>query len=244
MAFIKKAAGSAIGVAAGLHVAPYALTLNAYTLSQYAKGLVMWPQLYGIGKPGHVALTFDDGPDAASTPKILDMLEELNWKATFFMLGEMTRRNPGVAKDVADRGHEIALHGYAHESYLRMPITAAIEDVKRARDVVESTTDREVTLFRPPYGTLSGPAVGAIYANKLQTVLWTAWGRDWERDTTPVRVAANVTNGVLNGGTVLLHDSDCASAPNGMRATLDALPLIADIFDKQNLTAGPLRDHF
>ncbi|MET0421165.1 MAG: polysaccharide deacetylase family protein, partial [Acidimicrobiia bacterium] len=77
-------------------------------------GVRLTPRLVGIGRRGHVALTFDDGPDPASTPAILGVLDELGWSATFFMLGEMVRRAPGLARDVADAGHEIAVHGDVH----------------------------------------------------------------------------------------------------------------------------------
>ncbi len=58
-------------------------------------GVRFTPALVGVGRKGHVALTFDDGPDPESTPQFLDVLDALGWRATFFMLGEMTRRDPG-----------------------------------------------------------------------------------------------------------------------------------------------------
>ena len=74
----------------------------------------------GSGVPGHVALTFDDGPDPASTPKFLEALDDLGWHATFFMLGDMARRSPGLAAEVAAAGHEVAVHGDRHRSQLRL----------------------------------------------------------------------------------------------------------------------------
>ena len=59
------------------------------------------PSLSGCGRPDHVAITFDDGPDPGSTPVFLDRLDAVGWKATFFMLGTMVRRSPSVARDVA-----------------------------------------------------------------------------------------------------------------------------------------------
>src|SRR5262249_33711165 len=67
------------------------------------------PALAGMGREGHVALTFDDGPDPASTPRILEALDGLGWTATFFMLGEMVRRAPSLAGEVAAAGHEVAV---------------------------------------------------------------------------------------------------------------------------------------
>lgn len=76
------------------------------------------PDLAGVGEAGHLALTFDDGPDPVSTLAFLDALDSLRWRATFFMLGEMAAAHPDVAKEVARRGHEVAVHGYAHSSHL------------------------------------------------------------------------------------------------------------------------------
>ena len=67
-------------------------------------GVRFTPALVGVGRKGHVALTFDDGPDPESTPQFLDQLDALGWRATFFRLGEMTRRDPGLARAVAERG--------------------------------------------------------------------------------------------------------------------------------------------
>ncbi|MCJ7672922.1 MAG: polysaccharide deacetylase family protein, partial [Acidimicrobiia bacterium] len=72
-------------------------------------GIRFTPALVGRGRPEHVALTFDDGPDSASTPAFLEVLDGLGWKATFFLLGTRAREAPGLTADVAAAGHEIAV---------------------------------------------------------------------------------------------------------------------------------------
>ncbi|MDQ1373363.1 MAG: peptidoglycan-N-acetylglucosamine deacetylase, partial [Actinomycetota bacterium] len=74
--------------------------------------------LAGTGTRDHLALTFDDGPDPASTPQILDELDRLDWKATFFVLGEQVRRTPSLAAELIAAGHEIASHGDSHRNHL------------------------------------------------------------------------------------------------------------------------------
>ncbi len=74
-------------------------------------------------------------------------------------------------------------------------------------------------------------------------MLWTAWGRDWQTDATAASVRSNVRKQLGPGGTILLHDSDCTSAPQSWRATLDALPSIVAAARNQGLEVGPLRDH-
>jgi len=77
----------------------------------------------------------------------------------------------------------------------------------------------------------------------MSTVLWTTWGRDWRREATPDTVFADVTRRYLDGGTVLLHDSDCTSYPGSWRSALGALPRLADEFAARALTVGPVGDH-
>jgi peptidoglycan-N-acetylglucosamine deacetylase len=74
-------------------------------------------------------------------------------------------------------------------------------------------------------------------------VLWSAWGRDWRAEATPGSVVADLDRGILRGGTILLHDSDCTSATSAWRITVAALPLLAEHLDRMGLRVGPLRDH-
>ena len=101
------------------------------------------------GRRGHVALTFDDGPDATSTPQFLDTLADLGWHATFFMLGEMTRRDPGLARAVAEAGHEIAVHGDVHGNMLRRTPRHAADDIARAHETIARGDGRRTPLVPP-----------------------------------------------------------------------------------------------
>jgi peptidoglycan/xylan/chitin deacetylase (PgdA/CDA1 family) len=206
-------------------------------------GVRFTPALVGVGRKGHVALTFDDGPDAASTPQFLDALDALGWRATFFMLGEMTRRDPGVAKAVAEAGHEIAVHGDVHGNMLRRTPGTTTDDIRRAFDCVTAATGVEPQWFRPPFGISSYASLRAARRLGMTTVLWTTWGRDWRREATPASVVADVTRRYLDGGTVLLHDSDCTSYPGSWRSALGALPRLADEFAGRGLEVGAVGDH-
>jgi peptidoglycan/xylan/chitin deacetylase (PgdA/CDA1 family) len=209
------------------------------------RGLRCWatPGLAGVGQPDHVALTFDDGPDPLSTPAILEQLDRLDWRATFFLLGPMVRRSPELARELAARGHEIGVHGDEHRSHLHRTPGAIRDDVARARDSIAEATGVEPVWFRPPYGALSAGSLAAARRLGLQTVLWTTWGRDWRAEATAATVVADVSDGLRPGATVLLHDSDCTSAPDSWRATLGALAPMADLFAGRGLTVGPLGEH-
>jgi len=233
-------AGVSVGVAGG---AALAMNSAPSLLALSWLGRHVTPGLAGVGRPGHVALTFDDGPDQASTPRFLEVLDGLGWKATFFMLGEMARRSPGLAAEVAAAGHEIGVHGDEHRSQLWRSPRAVAADIDRARDAVAEATGVEPHWFRPPFGTLSMSGIRGAHRRDLHVVLWTSWGRDWREEATADSVVADVLDGYLDGGTVLLHDSDCTSAPQSWRATLDALPGLAESLGTRGLQVGTLGDH-
>jgi peptidoglycan/xylan/chitin deacetylase (PgdA/CDA1 family) len=224
------------GAALAVHAAPALLWIDPVRCR-------LTPRLAGIGRRGHVALTFDDGPDPASTPAILEALDDLGWHATFFMLGSMVDRHPAVAVEVAEAGHELAVHGYEHRGSLRRTPRAMAEDVRRATDTIASTTGSTPRWFRPPFGEMSAGAIRAARRANLDTVMWSAWGRDWRPEATPDSVLSDIGRGVVTGGTILLHDSDCTSAPNSWRTTLATLPLLAERLANDDLVVGPLSDH-
>lgn len=204
----------------------------------------VWPGLAGVGRPDHVALTFDDGPDPDGTPAILEALDRLGWTASFFMLGAQVVRYPDVAAAVVAAGHEAAVHGFSHRSHLTRGPADVCKDVVRATSAVTAATGVRPIWFRPPYGVLTLGSLIAAHRAGLQPVLWTAWGRDWEAPRSPKRVADTVGDQLRPGGTVLLHDSDCTShVRGGWRTTVQALSQLAGIADRLGCTVGPLRDH-
>ena len=203
----------------------------------------LFPRLSGRGAADHVAITFDDGPDPAATPHFLDVLASHRVRATFFMLGSMVDRSPGLAAEVAAAGHEVAVHGFEHRYLpLRGP-RATRDDLKRARDSVAGATGSVPRLFRPPYGVLSTAALVTARQLGLTPVLWTAWGREWTAGASPGSVYATLTAGLEGGGTVLLHDSDCTSPAGSWRAALGALPMLLADCAAQGLRAGPAAEH-
>lgn len=199
--------------------------------------------LDGAGHPTHVALTFDDGPDAVSTPRILDELDALGVRATFFLLGENVLRAPDVTRRLVADGHEVALHGWHHKNSLRVRPGALRASLVQALDAIESTGGVRPALYRPPYGVVTLGTLLAARSLGLTTVLWGAWGIDWAPTATPASVRRALAPDLTGGVTVLLHDSDCTSSPGSWRSTLGALrPLVEDL-RARGLTVGPLRDH-
>lgn len=228
---------------AGLVATAAAQGLPVAATSWRALRMRAFPNLAGVGAADHVALTFDDGPDPESTPAFLETLDRLGWRATFFMLGSMARQAPQLAAEIAAAGHEIGVHGDEHHSELWRSPGLIDRDLARAHASVSEAAGVVVRWFRPPYGVLTAGGLRAARRAGLQPVLWTAWGRDWRAEATPDSVTADVTRGLGPGATVLLHDSDCTSAPGAWRSALGALPRLAEVFAARGLTVGPLGDH-
>jgi peptidoglycan/xylan/chitin deacetylase (PgdA/CDA1 family) len=201
------------------------------------------PRLAGKGRADHVALTFDDGPDPKSTPSFLRLLAARRVRATFFLLGSEAHRSPELVREIAAAGHEIGVHGWLHRPLLLRGPRATYADLARARDTVAEITGRRPTLFRPPYGVMSGSAHMAARRLGLTPVLWTCWGEDWTAKATPESVHRTVVTDLYGGGTILLHDSDCTSAPGAWRSALGALPRVLDTCEERGYEVGPLRDH-
>lgn len=222
-----------------------ALALNAAPgLSAWGRGRrAVLPGLAGNGPTDRVALTFDDGPDPASTPRFLEALDRLGWSATFFVLGDMVRRNPSLVGELLAAGHEVALHGDRHRSHLRRTPADVIDDLRRGYDTIAAHTGIAPVWFRPPHGHLSTGSLLGARALGVRTVLWTAWGRDWTAHATPESVTRTVLRDLRPGGTILLHDADCTSAPGAWRSALGALDLLDADLRPRGLRAVALGAH-
>jgi peptidoglycan/xylan/chitin deacetylase (PgdA/CDA1 family) len=174
------------------------------------------------------ALTFDDGPHALGTPAVLEILAREGVRATFFLVGEQLRRNPTLGREILAAGHGIALHCDRHRNMLRLTPWQVREDIARAQATIEDSTGHSPTLYRPPYGVLNASALRVAWARGWRTLLWTQWGRDWEKRATPASIAARVTDGVQEGSVLLLHDADDYSAEDSWRRTAAALPEVLE----------------
>ncbi|GAA3430755.1 polysaccharide deacetylase family protein [Kutzneria kofuensis] len=201
------------------------------------------PRLSGVGEQTRVALTIDDGPHPVATPRFLDVLAKQNVQATFFLLGQELVRNPQLGKEIVAAGHEIAVHGWEHRMLVLRGPLGTRDDITRAHDYIAEVTGVKPRWYRPPYGVLSTAAALTARRLGMTPVLWTSWGRDWEKRANPDFVYETVTKNLHGGGTVLLHDSDCTSVPGSWAATLGALPRILAECDHRGLKVGPLRSH-
>ena len=232
---VASAMPAVVATAAALHVAP--------ALARMPTVRNRFPRINGDGDIGHVALTFDDGPDPASTPRFLRCLERLEVTATFFLLGVNVEKAPALARELVQRGHEVAVHGWDHRCLASRGPAGTRRQLRDGAASVADRTGQVPTWWRPPYGVLTTSGLLNARGVGLTPVLWGSWGRDWTRHATGSTVTANIEAGFRPGVTVLLHDSSCTAAPGSWRSALTALPDLVHRWRDAGLTVGPLRDH-
>jgi len=171
-----------------------------------------------------VALTFDDGPDPAFTPRVLDELDRLGVPATFFLVGERAAAHPALVRRIAADGHSIGSHSHSHLEPGAAGWRVAVDFVRGRREV-ERAAGRKVPLFRPPKGYLSPREQRAMVAARVEPWLWTIDTEDWVPGASRDEVVA-ATSALGPGDVVLLHDAICG--PLGPEA-LDRSATVASI---------------
>jgi peptidoglycan-N-acetylglucosamine deacetylase len=170
-----------------------------------------------------IALTFDDGPSPKNTAQILEILQKNQIKATFFMIGQMVKYFPQVAKQVAADGEVIGNHTW-HHSYRRMNVVSAANEINTTADIIYQTTGVKTTLFRPPGGFLNNGLADYAKTQKYTVIMWSEVLGDAERPSPQVaKMVKNVLKNAKPGAIVLMHDG------GGNRSrTVQALPQIID----------------
>jgi peptidoglycan/xylan/chitin deacetylase (PgdA/CDA1 family) len=160
----------------------------------------------GVGKK--VALTFDDGPDARSTPQLLDLLREEKVAASFFCIGKRVEAEPVIAKRILTEGHLIENHSYAHSNATNFfPLQKLTDDLQDAQCAIQTATGRSPKLFRPPIG-LSNPNVfRAARKFGLRVVGWNIRTFDTQISE-PGRIVQRVERSLKPGSIILLHDGN------------------------------------
>jgi peptidoglycan-N-acetylglucosamine deacetylase len=182
-----------------------------------------------------VALTFDDGPHPHGTPAVLETLREHGAKATFFLAGEQAERRPSLAAEIVAAGHRVELHCHRHRNQLRLTPRMLLDDAERGRAAIEEATGQAISDYRPPYGIFSASGLRAIRNRGWRPVLWSKWGRDWDRRATPESITRRVTTNIRPGDVILLHDADYYSAPGSWVRTATALPMILERLERARL---------
>ena len=200
---------------------------------------VLWPRGRWLGpnlirlpasaaKRCEVCLTFDDGPDPQVTPRVLDLLDRYQAKASFFCIGKKVAAFPAIVREIARRGHSVENHSHGH------PLAFAFYGMSRLRREVESAqaliadiTGRAPRFFRAPAGFRS-PLLDPVLARcGMRYVSWTRRGYDAVRRD-PVRVLQQLARGLAAGDVLLLHDGTHARTHAGEPVVLAVLPALLE----------------
>lgn len=177
-------------------------------------------------KPRNVAITFDDGPHPEGTPQVLEALARHDALATFFLVGEQVVKRPELARRIVEAGHAVGLHGHLHRPHPMRTTQAMAADFERGTAAIADAVGFEPRLHRPPYGIYSPASLRIARERGLQPLLWSKWGKDWRKVTTPEQITARVVSGLRPGDVILLHDADYYSARLSHRRTAAAVPAI------------------
>ncbi|MDQ3912290.1 MAG: polysaccharide deacetylase family protein [Actinomycetota bacterium] len=185
-----------------------------------------------------VALTFDDGPDR-ELEDFLKLLEGAGARGTFFVVGEHVERDPGKLREIVSRGHEVAVHCYHHRNHLHLSPRQTVDDMRRAKAVIEDASERATRCFRPPGGMFNATSWIEASRQGWERVLWSRSGRDWSAQATLESVAQRIGRPEA-GDVILLHDSNRYAAPGSRHATLGALPIILETLSSLEFQVRPV----
>ncbi len=175
-----------------------------------------------------IYLTFDDGPVPEVTPVLLDLLDEYNWKATFFCVGENVQKYPDLYQDILRRGHHTGNHTFNHLKGFSYSIDEYVNNVYKASEYIDSK------LFRPPYGKIKQRQKKELQ-KEYEIIMWDLLTQDYNKSRTPEIIMNKIRRLSRKGSIVLFHDS--IKARNNMLATL---PRAIEFWNEQGYTSGLL----
>ena len=168
-----------------------------------------------------IAISFDDGPGATTTPQLLQILKEKNVHATFFVLGENTAQHPDIVKQTAEAGHEIGNHTYDHQDLATLSAQSITEEVTKADTEIKKATGKTPTFVRPPYGSITSVGASVIQQPIIE---WSVDSEDW-KTRNPDLILQKIQATVYDGAIILFHDI--------YPETIRAVPQVIDYLQEQ-----------
>jgi len=164
--------------------APAAATAAAAALvgygSVYPNSQLFGPTIRDTASPLKLAITFDDGPNPAITPKLLDLFEQHNGRATFFLIGDFVRQCPALARETAQRGHSLGNHTDTHPNLFKCGPAEIRDQLQRCNDAIVEATSVTPKWFRPPYGLRNPWVIPVAHRLGMRAVMWTLLAGDWK----------------------------------------------------------------
>jgi peptidoglycan/xylan/chitin deacetylase (PgdA/CDA1 family) len=157
-----------------------------------------------------VLLTFDDTPYGETTYQLLDILDEYDAKALFFINGHLAESRKEVLKDIVARGHILGNHTWWHDSLRKMDAKKAKEEIESVSDLIEEITGERPVYFRPPFGQNSDASLSIVKKEGMQTMNWSVGSEDWvySKPGDADQVVASVMRQMHDGANILFHDKE------------------------------------
>lgn len=196
-------------------------------------GTLVW---HGDRSKNKVYLTFDDGPTAEATVRILDILKRYNVKATFFVLGRKAEKVPAVVRRIRSEGHDIGNHTYKHVGGVNVTWEVVSGELKKTDAAIKKACGVSPKFFRPPFGFFNYRYFTVAEKMGYTSVLWSLDAGDW-KTLTSTEVERRVTTRVKGGDIVLLHDGGPSR-----EAVIEALPMIVKGIRKKGLKFARLSE--
>ena len=197
----------------------------------YPRSQMFGPTVFRTKSPTQLAITFDDGPNPAITPKLLDLLDRYEAKATFFVIGRFVRECGGLTREIAVRGHQLGNHTQTHPNLFWLSPSAVRQELERCQYALNEATGTTAKYFRPPFGFRNPWVVSTARELGMQTAMWTLIPGDWKARSgewlaARMRpIAQRVEGGATQttGDVLCLHDGAHRALGSDRTRTLEAL---------------------
>ena len=180
-----------------------------------------------------ISVTFDASWGGDKTLKILDLLDQYNAKATFFLVGIWVDKYPELVQEIANRGHEIGNHSDSHAHFTQISDAQIRQELEDCSDKIEALTGTRPTLFRPPYGDYNSKVITVVRDAGYEAVQWSIDSLDWKNRGVSDLVK-RATNNVQPGDIILFH--------NDSQYIVEALPAILQYYQAQGFSMIPAKD--
>jgi len=214
-------------IAAGAAVATFGYQSLAPTGQWFGKAF------HGLA-PGSnkIALTFDDGPNDPHTLALLDILDQHNVRATFFVIGRYVRQAPHIAREIAERGHTIGNHTFTHPLLTVRSPRRIRQEIRDCRQAIGDVLGEHSNLFRPPWGGRRPIVFRMVRELGLEPVMWNLTAYDWNAPSAE-SIEQRVRRKVQGGDVVLLHDGSHAAFGTDRSRTIQAVDRLLTAYKAQ-----------
>ena len=187
--------------------------------------------IYNVDRQDNVvAISFDAAWGADKTRQIMDICEEYNVKATFFLVGFWVEKYPDITKEIAERGFEIGTHSMTHPQMSKLSTEQVMNELSQSQQKIAQLTSQKVTLFRPPFGDYNNTLISCAEQLGLYTIQWSVDSLDWK--SLDAKAIAERVQGMKSGDIILCH--------NNSDHIVEALPLIFTIAQNKGLEFVPI----